>query len=283
MSQGDSQKRTVLITGASSGIGMATALHLAEKGYSVIGTSRSMERLAALQDEVANRGLVVAAVELDINSDSGVDDALPGIVEEHGAIDVLVNNAGYGLWGPVQSLSTEELRAQFETNVFATVRLVRAVLPGMAELGRGTIVNVGSVLGRLATPFNGAYSASKFALEGVSESLRAELWPLGVRVAIVEPGGFRTRFQENQVVAEGAHDSDQPYYPYVQTYTERREKTDRFSGDPIKVARVIHKIVRSRRPRFRYPVGPDARLAMLAARLMPEGLFQALLRRATMG
>ena len=283
MSQSDSHKRTVLITGASSGIGMATALHLAEKGYSVIGTSRSVERLASLQEEAAGRGLTVAAVELDINSDSGVDKVLPGIVEEHGAVDALVNNAGYGLWGPVQSLSTEELRAQFETNLFATVRLVRAVLPGMAELGRGTIVNVGSVLGRLATPFNGAYSASKFALEGVSESLRAELWPLGVRVAVVEPGGFHTQFQENQVIAEGAHDSDQPYYPYVQAYTERRGRIDRFSGDPIKVARVIHKIVRSRRPRFRYPVGPDARLAMLAARFMPERLFQALLRRATMG
>ena len=283
MSHREGDGRRVLITGASSGIGLETALYLAEKGYSVIGTSRSMERLDGLQEQAASRGLAVAAVELDINTDEGVESVMPGLLGEHGGIDVLVNNAGYGLWGPVQSLAIKEVRAQFETNLFATVRLSKAVLPGMVERGRGTIVNISSILGRLGTPFNGAYVASKFALEGLSESMRAELWPLGIRVAVVEPGAFRTNFRANQVIAARAHSGDLPYHSYVQRYTERRSRLGRFWADPVKVARVIHKIARSRRPRFRYPVGPDARLGTLATRLMPEGVFQMLLRRATIG
>ena len=184
------RRDVVLITGASSGIGMSTALYMAEKGYHVIATSRVMERLADLKAEAARRRLPIAGVELDINSETGLSEKLEAIAEEHGPIDVLVNNAGYGLFGPVQTLAPDELRAQFETNVFAVVRLVRGVLPAMISQGRGTIVNVSSVLGRVGMPFHGAYASSKFALEGLSESLRTELWPHGIRVALVEPGPF---------------------------------------------------------------------------------------------
>ena len=179
---------TVLITGASSGIGRAAALYLAERGYPVVGTSRSLPRLSGLLDDARRNGLPVYGAELDVNNDAAVERAMPELDERHGPIGALVNNAGYGLWGPVGNLSSDELRAQFETNVFAAQRLIRAVLPAMLERRSGTIVNVSSVLGRLGTPFNGAYVASKFALEGLSESLRTELWPFGVRVAVVEPG-----------------------------------------------------------------------------------------------
>ena len=279
---GDNDK-VVLITGASAGIGLATAFYLAERGYRVIGTSRAIRRLDGLQEEASRRGLPITGVEVDINTDAGVDDVLPGLIREHGGIDVLVNNAGYGLWGPAGSLSVEELRAQFETNFFAAFRLIKAVLPGMIERGRGAIINISSVEGRLGTPLSGGYAASKFALEGLSESMRVDLWPFGVRVALVEPGLFRTDFQANQVIAEEAGSADLPYYPYVERYRARRKRYDFLAGDPVKVARVIHKIVRSRRPRFRYPIGPEARLGMLAARLLPERLFQALLSRATLG
>ena len=178
------ERGVVLITGASSGIGMATALYMAERGYRVVGTSREKARLAGLESEAGRRGLAVAGVELDINDEAGLPDALAAVVEQHGPIDVLVNNAGYGLFGPVQTLGADELRAQFETNVFAVVRLMRAVLPGMIERGGGTIVNVSSILGRIGAPFHGAYASSKFALEGLTESLRTEVWPLGVRVAL---------------------------------------------------------------------------------------------------
>jgi short-subunit dehydrogenase len=277
------QGRTVLITGASSGIGRATALYLAERGYSVIGTSRSLGRLESLRIEAGNQGTSVTCVELDINSDEAVDAVLPRLIEEHGVIDALVNNAGYGVLGPVEYTSMADLKSGFETNFFAVVRLIKAVLPGMTREGRGTIVNVGSVLGRLGTPFNSAYVSSKFAVEGLSESLRVELWPLGIRVAVVEPGAVRTNFHQNQVVSEGVEAGGFAYSSFVNRLAGRHTRLEKLAADPIKVSKVIHKIIRARRrPALRHPVGPDARLGMLAARLMPERLFQTLLSRATM-
>lgn len=277
-----SKNQTVLVTGASSGIGYATALYLAEKGYLVIGSSRSIERLSGLKDEARKSGVELTAIELDINSDEGVDAVLPSLIEERGPIDALVNNAGFNMWGPVESLSTAELKAQFETNFFAQIRLIRAVLPGMVKQGHGTVVNVSSVLGRIGTPFNGAYASSKFALEGLSESLQVELRPLGVRVALVEPGLYRTDLMKNQVIAERADAADLPYRGYVEKYRSRHRRFDWFMGDPIAVAKVIHKVILSRRPRFRYQVGVEAWLGVAAARLMPERLYRALLARATM-
>ena len=272
----------VLITGASSGIGRAAALYLAERGYRVVGTSRSMERLEGLLEEARRRHLPVSGAELDINSDSAVERVVPELASRYGGIGVLVNNAGYGLWGPIGSLSPRELAAQFETNVFAAHRLIRVALPDMLERRRGTIINISSVLGRLATPFNGGYAASKFALEGLSESLRTELWPFGVRVAVVEPGLFRTEFISNQVTAADAEDEGAVYYPYVCRYRSRSLAMHDRAADPVRVARVIHKIIRSRRPAFRYPVSVEAHLGGLAARLLPERLYLYLMGRFTM-
>ena len=272
----------VLITGASSGIGMATALYMAERGFRVVGTSRAKERLAELEAEAARRNLPVYGVELDINRDAGLAEDLAAIVEDHGPVSVLVNNAGYGLFGPVQTLTSDELRAQFETNVFAVARLMRAVLPGMIEQGGGTIVNVSSILGRIGAPFHGAYASSKFALEGLTESLRTEVWPLGVRVVLVEPGLIRTAFPENQLMAEGIESDDgAPYDRYVRAYRKRVRGAFRRGADPVIVAKVIHGIVRSRRPRLRYPVGMDSRAGSLAARVLPERVFLSLLGWAT--
>ena len=272
----------VLITGASSGIGMATALYMAERGYRVVGTSRVRERLAGLEAEAARRGLPVAGVELDINNEAGLADALAAVVAEHGPVSVLVNNAGYGLFGPVQTLTTDELRAQFETNVFAVARLIRAVLPGMIDRGGGTIVNVSSILGRIGAPFHGAYASSKFALEGLSESLRTEVWPLGVRVVLVEPGLVSTAFPDNQAMAAAIESDDAaPYDRYLSRYRSRARGAFDRGRDPVLVAKVIHGIARSRRPRFRYPVGIDSRFGSLAARVLPERIFLSLLGWAT--
>lgn len=276
------RRGVVLITGASSGIGMATALYMAEQGYRVVGTSRSKERLVGLEAKAARRNLPVTGIELDINNEAGIPEALASIAEEHGPISVLVNNAGYGLFGPVQTLGTDELRALFETNVFAVARLIRAVLPGMIEQGGGTIVNVSSILGRVGAPFHGAYTSSKFALEGLTESLRTEVWPLGVRVVLVEPGLISTAFPENQFMAAGIESDDgAPYDRYVRAYRSRARGAFDRARDPVLVAKVIHGIVRSRRPRLRYPVGIDSRFGSLAARVLPEGVFLSLLGRAT--
>ncbi len=277
----DSDKTTVLITGASSGIGRASALHLARNGYSVIGAGRSPTRLDSLTRDAGDHGVQMATVELDINRDDAVDREMPRLIERFGGIDVLVNNAGYSLWGPGQRVSVDQLRAQFETNFFGPFKLIKHVLPGMVDRGSGKIINISSVEGRLATPFSGAYAASKFALEGLSEAMRVELWPLGVHVCLVEPGLFRTNFGNNTVFGEEIDDQDKVYGPYVERYRSRRARYDRLTGDPVKVAKVVHRIIRSRRPAFRYPVGIEARLGILGARLVPERLFQSLLSRST--
>ena len=278
MAQGE--RKTVLITGASGGIGMAAAVYLAEKGCSVIATSRSDDRLATLKSLASERGLPISTVVLDVNSDEAVSDILPGLIEEHEGIDALVNNAGYSLWGPAESLSIDELRDVFETNFYAAFRMMQGILPGMTERGSGTIINITSVEGRIVTPFSGGYGATKFALEGLSEAMRFELWPLGVRVVVVEPGLYSTNLFRNQVVAKRTEASDLPYGPLIARYRKRRAGYDRLSKDPVKVARVIHRAIQSRRPRFRYTVGAEATLGILASRYLPERVFQFLLSRA---
>lgn len=275
-------KGNVLITGASTGIGRATALYLAVRGYKVIATSRSAARLEGLQSEATRRGRSVTCVELDINSDAAVSRAIPELIGEHGTIDVLVNNAGFGMWGPVEKLSDAELKSQFETNFFAAVRLMKAVLPAMIEQRSGTIVNISSALGRMGTPFNGAYVSSKFALEGISESLKTEVQPFGVRVAMVEPGLFRTDFPDNAVRGEAADDENAAYAPYIRNYTGSHDVFKLMGGNPVRVAKVVHKVITSPSPNFRYPVGLDARAGMLASRILPERIYWRLLSKATM-
>ncbi len=276
------RKKTVLITGASSGIGKATALYLAALGHKVIGTSRSMGRLDALTSESEGYGQEVIPLELDVNSDDAVSRVLPDVVKEHGPIDALVNNAGYGLWGPVETLTIDELKQQFETNFFAAVRMIQALVPGMVEMRAGIVVNISSVLGRLGTPFNGAYVASKFALEGISESLRTELSPFGVRVALVEPGLYRTDFQRNMVRGANADSPDSSYAPYIEKYNRRHDRFQRFGGNPIKVARLIHRIIESENPPFRNPVGMDARMGIFGTRVLPEKIYWPLMTKATL-
>ena len=275
--------QTVVITGASSGIGRVSALHLAERGYTVIGTSRELGRLEGLFDDAEGRGLRVFGVELDINSARSVDSVMPELISQFGEIHALVNNAGFGVWGPVESLTMTELKSQFEANFFGAVRMIWATLPEMVSRRSGRIVNISSVLGRIGTPFNGAYVSSKYALEGLSESLRAELRPFGVQVSLVEPGWFETDFQKNQIRAARADDPALAYARHIRSYSESHERFEWFAGDPVRVARVIEHALSARRPSFRYPVGADARAGILGARLLPERLFHALLDRVTTG
>ena len=272
---------TALITGASSGIGYATAIHLAKQGFDVIATSRVYSRLQQLKEETDRLGFSITCVELEINSDNAVEEVMSRLIDDHDGIDVLVNNAGYGLFGPVQTISANELRAQYETNVIAPMKLANTVLPRMIKQRKGTIINVSSVLGQLGTPYNGAYVSSKFALEGMSESLRIEVWPFGVNVVLVQPGLYATQFQQNQVHAEQLHNPGLPLQRYLDAYFQRRGHSRRFAKDPIAVAKVIHRIIRSKRPNFRYPVSLEARTGLLAKRFLPERLFQYLVSRLT--
>ena len=272
----------VLLTGASSGIGRVTAIYLAERGFHVIGASRSLDRLDGLRDEMSERRLAFTPVELDINRNEGVNRVMPGLIADHGPIDVLVNNAAYGLWGPIQMLSISEMKTMFETNFFGAVRMIHGVLPGMIEQRSGVIINVSSVLGRMATPFNGAYASSKFALEGMSEALRTEVKPFGVKVALVEPGLFNTSFQQNMVTADGVDGRETVYTPLIKRYHKNHERFQSFGKDPIKVAMAIHSIIASRNPSFRNPVGLDAKAGIFGTRVLPEKIYWPLLDKATM-
>ncbi|MBM3945044.1 MAG: SDR family oxidoreductase, partial [SAR202 cluster bacterium] len=231
-----SDSKVVLITGASSGLGLATTLYLAAKGCTVIGTSRSRERLVDIEQQAAAKNLAITTVVLDVNSDEGVAAVVPGLLEKFGRIDVLVNNAGYGLWGPLQTLTSDEVRAQFETNLLGPFRMANAVLPAMVERRSGTIINVSSVAGRVPTPFNGAYSASKAALEGMSESLYMEMRPFGVRVAIIEPGVFKSEFHANQKKSDKGSESGSRYKDTITAYHRKHDRILGFSHDPVGVA-----------------------------------------------
>ena len=277
---GAAQKKTVLITGASSGIGKATALHLARPGYRVLATSWKLARLEGLVGEAKSESTSISPYELDVNQPSSVEKVVSQILREVGSLDSLINNAGYGLWGCLEELSLEEVKAQFETNLYAVLLMCQAVLPHMRERRSGTIVNVGSVAGRIGSPGGGAYAASKYALQGLTRVLGMEVAQFGVRVVLIEPGLFRTDFHPNQVLGERALDPTSPYHAYTQRIRANSAANQRWAADPTKVAKAIGRALAAKHPRLRYQVGIDARLGTLAVKLLPDSLLEYLVRRA---
>lgn len=185
--------KVILVTGASSGIGKITSLHLLERGHIVYGAARRVDRM---QDIVAKGG---HAIPLDVTDGNSCVEAVKRIVKEQGKVDVLVNNAGFALYGPVEEVSLEDAKRQFDVNLFGLARITKEVIPKMRESG-GTIINVSSMGGRIYAPFGSWYHATKYALEGWSDCLRLELAPFGIKVAIVEPGGFKTEVSERVLV-----------------------------------------------------------------------------------
>ncbi len=280
------QLKNVLITGASTGIGKVASIHLAGKGYTVIGTSRSMKKLGPAAEGVRTTGGSFVPVELDINLQSGqagcVEDVVPRIITEHGPIDVLVNNAGYALWGPLEGMTPQQMVDQFTTNVFAPFRLANLVIPSMREKGDGRIINISSVAGWVVTPFNGAYASSKFALEAQSQALRMELSPFGVKVSLIEPGLFDSEFQNNTVNGERAESPELPYGPHIAAYRKKHDRFRVLTHDPIRIARLIERIIRSQNPKLSYPIGFEAHIGIIASKLLPGWLFERMVAKTSM-
>ena len=268
--------QVVLVTGATRGIGRATALHLAERGHAVVATGRDEALLSELR--ALAEGLPMSVRHLEVTDEAEVEGVIAGAIESNGRLDALVNNAGYILWGPLEQLALDEVRAIFETNFFAVHRLCQAVLPVMRAQGFGTIVNVGSMAGQIGVPTGGAYATTKAALLAYSRVLRHEVAGFGVRTVLVEPGVFETDLGQNQVVGSRVYADDSPYRERLKR--RRVPGGGRRRPDPVRVARRIRRIVESNGPKPRYTVGYDAVVGALAAKALPDRVLDFLLRKA---
>ena len=272
-----------LVTGASSGFGLLAAVELARRGLRVFASMREPARAERLRAALDQASLSAQIIRLDVTRADQIEEAVSSIEEVAGGVDVLVNNAGYGLGGSVEDISMEELREQFETNFFGLVGLSKRVLPGMRERRRGRIINVSSIAGRVALPGVSAYCSSKFAVEGFSEAMRHELLPFDVFVSLVEPGTFRTDiFDRNRRIAARASDPTSAWAEMTRKISAIVDgRVEKSTADPREVALVIAEIATAARPRLRYLIGRDARTQRLLARLLPGRLWETAVGRVT--
>jgi NAD(P)-dependent dehydrogenase (short-subunit alcohol dehydrogenase family) len=252
------EKNVALVTGSSSGIGFETAILLARNGFHTYASMRNLEKSKDITQITSKEKLPLQVVQLDVNDEMSVKKAIDKIESEQGKINVLVNNAGYVLLGPVEQLSIKEFKEQFETNFFGVVRVIQAVLPTMRRQRGGTIVNISSSAGRIGLPLNSAYVSSKFALEGLSESMAYELEQFGIRVVLIEPGFIRTNLINSSTSAKKALDPKSPYFSLMQkveNHFKSRMENVSSSSSPEEVAKVILQAITSENPQLRYIVG----------------------------
>ena len=267
-------KKYAIVTGASSGIGFQTSLLLARNGLYTYATMRNLDRSRQLVDIVKKENLPIEVLPLDVTNEISVRDTIDRIIRESTKIDVLVNNAGYGLIGALD-IPMEEIKSHFETNLFGAIRLMQVVLPIMREQRSGTIVNISSMGGRIAFPLSSTYSGTKFALEGITESLSYEVEQFGIRVMLIEPGIVRTNFANNIKKIGKTMKPDSPYSRLVEVReANRNSMVESISIMPEEVARMVLEAINSDSPDLRNVVGHDA-LRLLDSRMnMSESEFK---------
>ena len=268
--------KTVLITGAASGIGRATAEAFAKRGYTTHATSRRLETLNAL----ATAGCQI--LELDVTVEDSMQRAVQTILERHGHIDILVNNAGHGLNGPIEELEMHNLRHQFETNVFGLVRLTQLVLPGMRRAKSGRIINVGSVGGTFTAPGAGAYHASKWALESITDALRFEVQSFGIDTVLIQPTGVYTNFDKKIARIMPDTGPNSPYAFFKANHlkvTQAMFQPNSNAGiiQPDAVARAILTAAEAKRPRTRYKVGLSAVVYSSLRRMVSDRMWDGIM------
>jgi NADP-dependent 3-hydroxy acid dehydrogenase YdfG len=269
----------VLITGCSSGIGHATAERLLAGGFTVYATARRPESIADLQEKGAH------TLTLDVTDEQSMSAAVEAVSEAEGAVGILINNAGYSQSGAVESVPVDQVRRQFETNVFGLLRMCQLALPGMREQGWGKIVNIGSMGGRLTFPGGGIYHATKYALEAISDSMRFEVRGFGVDVILIEPGLIVTSFGDvaSGSVSEAGGDATGPYADFNRhvaklTADAYRGPMAKLGAGPEKVADVIAGALEAKRPKARYPITPSAHLMINQRRITPDRVWDLMMR-----
>jgi NAD(P)-dependent dehydrogenase (short-subunit alcohol dehydrogenase family) len=271
----------VLITGCSSGFGLLTSLLFARKGDTVFATMRDPSRGRELERIRDDEKLPIEILKLDVTDEASVQPAVAEVLGKAGRIDVLVNNAGIGQRGPIEETDDDEQHEVFETNYFGALRVARAVAPSMREQRSGTIVNVSSLAGVVTAPYQGTYSASKKALEAASEALYYELHPFGVRVLIIEPGGFETNIENTRRLARRFTEGS-PYADLARRFEASLEKLPAAAvrADPQIVADCIYNAVNDKQPKLRYLVGQDAEIIGGMRRQLDDTQFEQTMRQS---
>jgi NAD(P)-dependent dehydrogenase (short-subunit alcohol dehydrogenase family) len=283
--EGEEQQKVAIVTGSSSGIGYATSLLLARNGFHTYATMRNIGRSADVQDIAYKERLPLEVIQLDVNDDASIRDSIEKVESENERIDVLVNNAGYGLVGAFEDLSVEEIKSQFETNFFGVIRLTQQILPIMRKQKSGTIVNISSGAGRIGFPGMSAYVSSKFALEGLSESMSYELEPFGIKVVIIEPGVIRTNFKKNSVMSKKSLDNSSisPYSSIIQKIDSSISSMVEHATPPEEVAKTILHATISNNPELRYLVGNDMIMMAETKKSMSDEDFRKMMMQSIIG
>jgi NAD(P)-dependent dehydrogenase (short-subunit alcohol dehydrogenase family) len=281
LSPNNQQALVAVVTGSSSGIGLATSLALARNGYLTYATMRNLAKRDSIQSTAEKQHLSIRTVQLDVTDENSVKNAIQSILSESGRIDVLVNNAGYGLTGALEDIGIDEIRALYETNLFGVIRVTQAVLPTMRKQGSGRIINISSGAGRIGYPGGSAYVSSKFALEGLSESMAYEIEQFGIRTVLVEPGFVRTNFGENIVIAKKAQDPNSFYSQMMMQMksSSYRRRMIENASDADLVASVVVEAATTKEPNLRYLAGKDVQQMVAAKKNMSDEEFQKMIRQ----
>lgn len=269
-------KKTALITGCSTGIGFDTALLLARQGFWVFATMRDLKKAGPLRQ--AARGLTLEILPLDVDKPASVQKAAASLLKKTGRIDVLVNNAGWGAFGALEEFSDEEIRAQYETNVFGLMRVTRAVLPAMRAQKSGRIIHIGSLAGKMTFAGIGLYCSTKYAVEAITESLRLEVRPFNIQVSVVEPGQINTRFKANRHKAKTFIKKGSAYQDVMNQVLNYGNQQSAKAPGPENVAGTILKALQAHRMAVRYPAGFDAEWFPVIRWFLPDVVYDLLLR-----
>jgi NAD(P)-dependent dehydrogenase (short-subunit alcohol dehydrogenase family) len=281
MSSSPNNQRALVavVTGSSGGIGLSTSLALAGNGYRTYATMRNLAKRDSIQSIADKQRLPLRIVQLDVTDENSIKSAIQSILSETGRIDLLVNNAGYGLTGAFEDIGIDEIKAQYETNLYGVIRVTQQVLPIMRKQGSGRIINISSGAGRFGYPGGSAYVSSKFALEGLSESMAYELEQFGIKVILVEPGVVRTNFGENMVIARKAQDPNSPYSQMMQMISSIRGRMVENASDAHLVAEVVVEAVTAKEPDLRYLAGKDVQQMVAAKKSMSDEEFQKMIKK----